>query len=173
LILDEPTNDLDIFTLQVLEEFLMDFPGCLIIVSHDRYFMDRLVEHVWVLGESGQTAVRFYPGNYTQYRLARAEALEDAKAAQAAQKSAAAPKETAQPEVRNDYSARLSFKEKYELEQLEKEMPDLEARKAALESELATASDHSELTRISEELGAVATALDTAEMRWLELSERA
>ena len=172
LILDEPTNDLDIFTLQVLEEFLMDFPGCLIIVSHDRYFMDRLVEHVWVLGESGQTTIRFYPGNYTQYRLARAEALEDAKAAEAAQKAAAAPKETAQPEVRNDYSARLSFKEKYELEQLEKEMPVLESRKAALESELASASDHSELTRISEELGAVAEALDTAEMRWLELSER-
>ena len=68
LVLDEPTNDLDIFTLAVLEEFLMDFSGCLVVVSHDRYFMDKLVDHVWVLGEDGQTTVRDYPGNYSQYR---------------------------------------------------------------------------------------------------------
>ena len=77
LILDEPTNDLDIYTLQILEEFLMDFPGCLIIVSHDRYFMDRLVEHVWVLGHSPE--VRFFPGNYTQYRLALNEQLKESE----------------------------------------------------------------------------------------------
>ncbi len=174
LILDEPTNDLDIFTLQVLEEFLMDFPGCLIIVSHDRYFMDRLVEHVWVLGESGQTQVRFYPGNYTQYRLAREEALAEAQAAALAEKAAAeAAKPAKAQEIKNDYSARLSFKEKYELDQLEQEMPKLESQKARLTSALTAATDHETLSRLSQELGAVSEALDAAEMRWLELSERA
>lgn len=170
LILDEPTNDLDIFTLQVLEEFLLDFPGCLIIVSHDRYFMDRLVEHVWVLGEDGGTGVRFYPGNYTQYRLAREEALEEAKSAA----NLARPAAPAAPaEIRNDYSARLSFKEKYELEQLEASLPGLEVEKKRLESELATAMDHEQLMKLSEALAQASEALETAEMRWLELSERA
>jgi ATP-binding cassette subfamily F protein uup len=170
LILDEPTNDLDIFTLQVLEEFLLDFPGCLIIVSHDRYFMDRLVEHVWVLGEDRGTGVRFYPGNYTQYRLAREEALEEAKSASNAARPVPPP---APAEIRNDYTARLSFKEKYELEQLEASLPGLEAEKSRLESELATAADHEKLMELSEALAQASEALETAEMRWLELSERA
>lgn len=168
LILDEPTNDLDIFTLQVLEEFLLDFPGCLIIVSHDRYFMDRLVEHIWVLGESGQTTIRDYPGNYTQYRLAYEEAQRDAQ-------RTAPPKPTATkaPTVKNDYSQRLSFKEKYEFEQLGPAIEALETEKAALTSELEQSNDHERVMEISARLTAVVAELDASEMRWLELSERA
>jgi len=168
LILDEPTNDLDIFTLQVLEEFLLDFPGCLIIVSHDRYFMDRLVEHIWVLGESGQTTIRDYPGNYTQYRLAYEEAQREAQ-------RTAPPKPTATeaPTVKNDYSQRLSFKEKYEFEQLGPAIEALEAEKAALTSELEQSNDHERIMEISARLTDVVSELDASEMRWLELSERA
>ena len=170
LILDEPTNDLDIFTLQVLEEFLLDFPGCLIIVSHDRYFMDRLVEHIWVLGEDGQTTIRDYPGNYTQYRLAREEAVRDAQRASAA---AAKPASDASPEVKNDYTQRLSYKEKFEFEQLPGRIDELEAEKAELTSLLESTNDHERILEISSRLTEVVSALDEAEMRWLELSERA
>jgi ABC transport system ATP-binding/permease protein len=171
LILDEPTNDLDIFTLQVLEEFLFDFPGCLVIVSHDRYFMDRLVEHVWVLGEDGATSVRDYPGNYTQFRLAREESL---KAAQHAAQSAARPTSTAAtPEVKNDYTQRLSFKEKYEFDQLAPRIESLEAEKGQLASELESTNDHARIVELSARLSSVVAELDAAEMRWLELSERA
>ncbi len=170
LILDEPTNDLDIFTLQVLEEFLLDFPGCLIIVSHDRYFMDRLVEHIWVLGEDGQTTIRDYPGNYTQYRLAREEAVRDAQRASAA---AAKPASDAAPEVKNDYTQRLSYKEKFEFEQLPGRIDELEAEKAELTSQLESTNDHERILEISSRLTEVVSALDEAEMRWLELSERA
>ncbi len=170
LILDEPTNDLDIFTLQVLEEFLLDFPGCLIIVSHDRYFMDRLVEHIWVLGEDGQTTIRDYPGNYTQYRLAREEAVRDA---QRASPAAAKPASDASPEVKNDYTQRLSYKEKFEFEQLPGRIDELEAEKAELTSLLESTNDHERILEISSRLTEVVSALDEAEMRWLELSERA
>ena len=171
LVLDEPTNDLDIFTLSVLEEFLMDFSGCLVVVSHDRYFMDKLVDHVWVLGEDGQTAVRDYPGNYTQYREQRAS---DAKLAQAAQ--AAEKKEntsTAAPSVKGDYSARLSYKEKLEFEALETQIPELEAQRDALQASLLTETDHVKMQEMGTALGEVTSQLDEAEMRWLELSERA
>ena len=121
LVLDEPTNDLDIFTLSVLEEFLMDFSGCLVVVSHDRYFMDKLVDHVWVLGEDGQTSVRDYPGNYSQYRAMRSEEAKRAHASQAASK-----RDTPAPEaveIKGDYSARLSYKERLEFDTLEKDLP--------------------------------------------------
>ena len=170
LILDEPTNDLDIFTLQVLEEFLLDFPGCLIIVSHDRYFMDRLVEHIWVLGEDGQTTIRDYPGNYTQYRLAREEALREAQRAAAA---ATKPTSTSAPEVKNDYSQRLSYKEKFEFEQLPDHIEALETEKLELTSQLESTNDHERILEISARLTEVVADLDEAEMRWLELSERA
>ena len=166
LILDEPTNDLDIFTLQVLEEFLLDFPGCLIVVSHDRYFMDRLVEHIWVLGEAGMTEVRDYPGNYTQYRIAREEQISQERI----------EKETAkkhrEKETRNDYSNRRTYKEKFEFEQLEERIKTLGSEKSELEQALAGASEHEALSRISSQLGEVAESLDAAEMRWLELSEK-
>jgi len=166
LILDEPTNDLDIFTLQVLEEFLFDYPGCLIVVSHDRYFMDRLVEHVWVLGEDGQAGVRDYPGNYTQYRLAREEARSTPVA------PAAAPV-LAPPAPRGDYSKRLSFKEKFEYDGLPERISALESEKRTLAEALAGASDHTDLVRLSDALGTVSADLEAAELRWLELAERA
>jgi ABC transport system ATP-binding/permease protein len=166
LILDEPTNDLDIFTLQVLEEFLLDFPGCLIVVSHDRYFMDRLVEHIWVLGEDGSSIVRDYPGNYTQYRLARAEQV-----AQERDKKELVKKETSQV-ARNDYSQRLTYKEKFEFEKLEGKISTLEKQKIEAELALANATGHEQLSSISSELGEVTEALDAAELRWLELSEK-
>ncbi|MGY8942079.1 MAG: ABC-F family ATP-binding cassette domain-containing protein [Flavobacteriales bacterium] len=166
LILDEPTNDLDIFTLQVLEEFLLDFPGCLIVVSHDRYFMDRLVEHIWVLGEDGSSMVRDYPGNYTQYRLARAEQV-----AKERDEKEIVKKETAQV-ARNDYSQRLTYKEKFEFEKLEGEISTLEKQKVEAELALANATGHEQLSSISSELGEVTEALNAAELRWLELSEK-
>ncbi|MDE0979997.1 MAG: ABC transporter ATP-binding protein, partial [Flavobacteriales bacterium] len=166
LILDEPTNDLDIFTLQVLEEFLLDFPGCLIVVSHDRYFMDRLVEHIWVLGEAGMTEVRDYPGNYTQYRIAREEQI----AQERIEKETA--KKHREKETRNDYSNRRTYKEKFEFEQLEEQIKALGSEKSELEQALTEASEHEALSRISSQLGELTKSLDTAEMRWLELSEK-
>ena len=171
LVLDEPTNDLDIFTLSVLEEFLMDFSGCLVVVSHDRYFMDKLVDHVWVLGEDGQTAVRDYPGNYTQYREQRADDARQAQAAQAAQKRESVAHVA--PAVKGDYTARLSYKEKLEFEQLEKAIPLLEQRRDELQSQLLTETDHVKMQELGIVLGEVTSELDEAEMRWLELSERA
>jgi len=171
LVLDEPTNDLDIFTLSVLEEFLMDFTGCLVVVSHDRYFMDKLVDHVWVLGEDGQTAVRDYPGNYTQYREQRASDAKLAQAAQAAEKRENTS--TAAPSVKGDYSARLSYKEKLEFESLEAQIPKLEAQRDALQASLLTETDHVKMQEMGTALGEITAKLDEAEMRWLELSERA
>ena len=170
LVLDEPTNDLDIFTLSVLEEFLMDFSGCLVVVSHDRYFMDKLVDHVWVLGEDGQTSVRDYPGNYSQYRAMRSEEVKRAHAAQAASK-----RDTPAPEaveIRGDYSARLSYKERLEFETLEKDLPQLESRRNELQTALLAESDHQKMQSLGEELGHLSEQIDLAEMRWLELSER-
>ena len=171
LVLDEPTNDLDIFTLSVLEEFLMDFSGCLVVVSHDRYFMDKLVDHVWVLGEDGQTSVRDYPGNYSQYRAMRSEEAKRAHASQAASK-----RDTPAPEVveiKGDYSARLSYKERLEFETLEKDLPLFESRRDELQAALLAESDHEKMQSLGEELGRLSEQIDLAEMRWLELSERA
>lgn len=171
LVLDEPTNDLDIFTLSVLEEFLMDFSGCLVVVSHDRYFMDKLVDHVWVLGEDGQTSVRDYPGNYSQYRAMRSEEAKRAHAAQAVSK-----RDTPAPEaveIKGDYSARLSYKERLEFETLEKDLPQLESRRNELQTALLAESDHQKMQSLGEELGHLSEQIDLAEMRWLELSERA
>ena len=171
LVLDEPTNDLDIFTLSVLEEFLMDFSGCLVVVSHDRYFMDKLVDHVWVLGEDGQTSVRDYPGNYSQYRAMRSEEAKRAHAAQAASKRDVPAPEAV--EIKGDYSARLSYKERLEFETLEKDLPKLEARRDELQSALLAETDHHKMQSLGEELGQLSEQIDLAEMRWLELSERA
>ena len=171
LVLDEPTNDLDIFTLSVLEEFLMEFSGCLVVVSHDRYFMDKLVDHVWVLGEDGQTSVRDYPGNYSQYRAMRSEEAKRAHASQAASK-----RDTPAPEVveiKGDYSARLSYKERLEFETLEKDLPLFESRRDELQAALLAESDHEKMQSLGEELGQLSEQIDLAEMRWLELSERA
>ncbi len=163
LILDEPTNDLDIFTLAVLEEFLMDFQGCIIVVSHDRYFMDKIVEHVWALGEG--EGVTDYPGNYTQYRLASEEKHKKIV-------SSSKPKVQA-TEVKGDYTTRLSYKEKFEFEKLGHKIEELENMRDELSSRLESNPPHDELITIGEELGKIAEELENAEMRWLELSERA
>jgi ATP-binding cassette subfamily F protein uup len=176
LILDEPTNDLDIYSLQILEEFLLDFPGCLIIVSHDRYFMDRLVEHIWVLGSDlGEPgSIQDFPGNYSQYRLEASER----KAMQRGSKSAPVVDATSAIDKgtmaapKNDYSKRLSFKEKFELEQLEHDWGKLEKRKEDLTTQLYKTLEHGELQRLGDELKTVTEQLESAEFRWLELSDR-
>lgn len=165
LILDEPTNDLDVFTLAALEEYLLYYPGCLLIVSHDRYFLDKLVDHMFVL--DGEGKVRDILGNYDAYRK-----VEEQIASQKSQTK----KETAASErpieKKETPKTRMSFKEKHEFNQLEKELPLLEQKKAELEAKLQTATtDHTELTKITEELGKVVEELDTKTMRWLDLSE--
>ena len=176
LILDEPTNDLDIYSLQILEEFLLDFPGCLIIVSHDSYFMDRLVEHIWVLGSDlGEPgSIQDFPGNYSQYRLEAAErkALQRNVKSSPIVDSAAKSNESAASAPKNDYSKRLSFKEKFELEQLEKDLEKLEKKKEELTTQLYDTQEHMELQRLGDELKVVTEELESAEFRWLELSER-
>lgn len=165
LILDEPTNDLDIFALATLEEYLLQFTGVLVVVSHDRYFMDKLVDHMLVLHGNGE--VNDILGNYTEWREH-----------QKAQKAAAPPKPKAEPKAKREKpegpKTKLSFNEKYEFEQLEKEIPVLEAKKTELEAKLAeVASDHEKLQVISAQLGALVDELDTKSERWLELAEYA
>ena len=173
LILDEPTNDLDIPTLNVLEQYLTGFRGCLIVVSHDRYFMDKVVEHLFVFHGDGN--VQDFPGNYTQYReyakqIAIANPVTEQKntntsAQNAGNKKNNTSENTARPR-------RLSFKEKRELEELEQKMPVLEREKAALEAQLSgglTSPD--DIAKASTRYREVQSELDDAEMRWLELSE--
>ena len=162
LILDEPTNDLDIPTLNVLEEYLKNFRGCLIVISHDRYFMDRVVDHIFVF--HGQGNVQDFPGNYTQYRLETIKREGDeAKGERLEAKGT---------KTKTEQKRRLSFKEKKELEELETRMPALEEEKATLEALLsggATLPD--DIARASKRYQEVQEELDTAELRWLELSE--
>ncbi len=164
LILDEPTNDLDVFTLAALEEYLQSYPGCLVIVSHDRYFLDKLVDHLFVL--DGEGNVRDILGSYQQFRDDQDNiALENKKAASKAEIKEDASKDGGQK--------KLSFKEKYEWEQIEKRMPELELQKSKLESELQTVLDqHDRLMSVSEALSKVIEELNNLEMRWLELSEK-
>ena len=154
----------------MLEEFLLDFTGCLLVVSHDRYFMDKIVEHVWAIGEGGTTSVRDYPGNYTQYRLARKEQIALFQAtASAASKIA---KENSS-EVKGNYTEKLSYKEKFEYEALGPKITALETKRDLLASELESCNAHEDLIRLGEKLGEITEELDASEMRWLELSERA
>lgn len=173
LILDEPTNDLDIVTLQILEEYLRTFKGCVIVVSHDRYFMDKVVDHLLVFRGDGQ--VKDFPGNYTQFRQWEREQ----KAEEEAQRSAtAAPrKKPATETVAKDAEGgarprKLTYKERKELEALEAAIQDLEAEKAQLEAALCSGTlSVAELTEKSKRLPQLQEQLDEAEMRWLELSE--
>ena len=162
LILDEPTNDLDIPTLNVLEDYLQKFQGCLIVISHDRYFMDRVVDHIFVF--HGQGHVQDFPGNYTQYRLETIKREGDeAKGERLEAKGT---------KTKTEQKRRLSFKEKKELEELETRMPALEEEKATLEALLsggATLPD--DIARASKRYQEVQEELDTAELRWLELNE--
>ena len=167
LVLDEPTNDLDIQTLQVLEEYLQDFPGCVIIVSHDRYFMNKVVDHLLVF--KGQGKVQDFPGNYEQYHEWLAlQSKTDAPAVEA--DKGAKPKN----DYHNDTRKRLSFNEKREFEQLEKEIEALETEQKQLEEALCSGQlSVDELTEKSKRLPVIKELLDEKGMRWLELAERA
>ena len=167
LVLDEPTNDLDIQTLQVLEEYLQAFPGCVIIVSHDRYFMNKVVDHLLVF--KGQGEVQDFPGNYEQYHEWLAlQSKTDAPAAEA--NKGAKPKN----DYHNDTRKRLSFNEKREFEQLEKEIEALETEQKQLEEALCSGQlSVDELTEKSKRLPVIKELLDEKGMRWLELAERA
>ena len=168
LILDEPTNDLDIPTLNVLEEYLKKFQGCLIVISHDRYFMDKVVDHIFVF--HGEGNVQDFPGNYTQYRLEAKEAypkpLPEGKGLKGESLEVKGTK------TKTEQKRRLSFKEKRELEELEIQMPLLEEEKTHLEALLSGgATDPDDITQASARYKEVQDLLDEAEMRWLELSE--
>ena len=166
LVLDEPTNDLDIVTLQILEEYLQDFPGCVIVVSHDRYFMDKVVDHLLVF--KGEGDIQDFPGNYTQYR-------------QWSQLQPNEPKDTKEPKAEKSVKPaannpqqkrKLTFKEKRELEQLEKDIEALEAEKKQIEEALCGGTTSvDEITKMSKRLPVLNDELDEKSMRWLELSE--
>ncbi len=170
LVLDEPTNDLDIVTLQILEEYLQDFPGCVIVVSHDRYFMDKVVDHLLVFKGGG--VVKDFPGNYTQYReWAALEEQQKGGDSDEGKKTNAAAK-TEKPARQKDERRRLSYKEKREMEQLEKEIAQLEAEQHELEEALCSGTlSIEELTEKSKRLPVLKEELDEKSMRWLELSE--
>lgn len=163
LILDEPTNDLDIQTLQIFEEYLIDFPGCVIIVSHDRYFMDKVVDHLLVF--KGNGTVKDFPGNYTQYReWSSLKSKEDVDKPQ---------KEHRQNvRQRTEQRQRMTYKERMEFAQLEKEIASLEAEQKQLEEQLCSGTlSVDELTEKSKRLPQLKEELDAKELRWLELSE--
>ena len=170
LVLDEPTNDLDIVTLQILEEYLQDFPGCVIVVSHDRYFMDKVVDHLLVF--KGQGDINDFPGNYTQYR--QWAALEVSGESGQSGKSGNSGKtgQSGKPSYRHDDRRRLSYKEKREIEQLEKDIATLEAEKKQIEDALCgRTTSVDEITTMSKRLPVLNKELDEKSMRWLELSE--
>ena len=165
LVLDEPTNDLDIVTLQVLEEYLADFPGCVIVVSHDRYFMDKVVDHLLVF--KGQGEIKDFPGNYTQYR--QWSAMETKKEAEA---KAAVESVKQKKDYHNDTRRRMTYKERMEFAQLEKDIAGLEAEQRQLEEALCSGKlSVDELTEKSKRLPQLKDELDEKSMRWLELSE--
>lgn len=174
LILDEPTNDLDILTMNVLEEYLTQFSGCLIVVSHDRYFMDKVVDHLLVFNGNGD--VQDFPGNYTQYRAWREERGRAEKERTAVGQAASSPEgKSAKPKPRLDGSGKrkLSYKETMELEELDKQIPLLEKEKQELEQLLAGGTDDAGvITASAERYGALLEELERKEMRWLELSEQ-
>ena len=163
LVLDEPTNDLDIITLNVLEEYLQSFKGCVIVVSHDRYFMDKVVDHLLVF--NGQGDIRDFPGNYSDYRDWKEAKAQKEKEAEKSQEEKTA-------RVRLNDKRKMSFKEKREFEQLEKEIAQLEAEKAQIEELLCSGTlSVDELTDKSKRLPEVNELIDEKTMRWLELSE--
>ena len=168
LILDEPTNDLDIATLQVLEEFLTDFKGCVIAVSHDRYFLDRMADHLLVF--NGQGDVDDFPGNYTQYREWKQQKQQEQQREQEQMKKKKPAVDAPRREPK-EKPVRLTFKQKRELEELTKGIELLEKEKAALEQQLCLGTLSSdELTEKSKRLYDIQEELKQKEERWLELS---
>lgn len=169
LVLDEPTNDLDIQTLQILEEYLQDFPGCVIVVSHDRYFMDKVVDHLLVF--KGEGEIQDFPGNYTQFRdfqKMKSKEEEQQKQTKNSSPTANEPKK----DYRNNTKRKMSFKEKREYEQLSDKIAQLEEEKQQLEEELCSGNlSVDELTEKSKRLPILKDELDELELRWLELAE--
>lgn len=170
LVLDEPTNDLDIQTLQVLEEYLQDFAGCVIVVSHDRYFMDKVVDHLLVF--KGEGEIQDFPGNYTQYReWCR---LQPKTEGEGAEKKATKPTAKEQPSAtqKKEGKRKMTYKEKREYEQLTKELEQLENEQKTLEEALCSGQlSVEELTEKSKRLPEIKDEIDEKEMRWLELAE--
>lgn len=166
LVLDEPTNDLDIQTLQVLEEYLQDFPGCVIIISHDRYFMDKIIDHLLVF--EGQGRIKDFPGNYTQYREWASLQTQEKVPTANNTKEDNDPKKN----YRNETKRKLSYKEKREFEQLEEEIIQLEEEQKTLEDALSGSElSVEEITEKSKRLACLKSELDEKSFRWLELSE--
>ena len=169
LVLDEPTNDLDIVTLQILEEYLQDFPGCVIVVSHDRYFMDKVVDHLLVFRGNGE--IRDFPGNYTQYRQWSALQSQTDSAPKKA-KEPATVQEAPERKDRQETKRKFTYKEKREFEQLEHDIAALEEEQRQLEDALCGGTLSVEkITEISKRLPLLKDELDEKSMRWLELSE--
>ena len=176
LVLDEPTNDLDIATLQILEEYLQDFKGCVIVVSHDRYFMDRVVDHLLVF--NGEGSIDDFPGNYSEYREWKSlrdnevQAAKEEKRKEEAKKANSTDAQDSKKTWGGERKRRLTFKEKQELKQLEEQIEALENEKKEIEDALCSGSlSVDELTEKSKRLPLLANELDEKSMRWLELSE--
>ena len=169
LILDEPTNDLDIITLNKLEDYLMDFPGCIIIVSHDRYFMDKIVDQIFVFEGDGK--VNIFGGNYTEYRIKKQ--LDELEAKNLLKQDAQDQKKVEEIKIKAEEKKKVkfSFKEKHEFEQLEKDLPLLEEEKKMLTEKLSSNISHEELMKTTERLGEVVQLIDNKTDRWLVLSE--
>jgi ATP-binding cassette subfamily F protein uup len=176
LILDEPTNDLDLVTLAVLEDFLEQYQGCVIIVSHDRYFMDKLVDHLFVF--EGEGVVNDFPGNYTEWRIDEARKKKTANSSSRQDSKGTVLTATLEPVIVNKKSEatngkrKMSFKEKFEFENLQKEIPALEKEKVELnEKLLSEGAPYGEMNKMIERIGIVMKELEAKELRWLELSE--
>ena len=170
LVLDEPTNDLDIMTLGVLEEYLRAFRGCVIVVSHDRYFVDKVADHLLVFCGDGE--IKDFAGNYSEYLVWKRDFEAARRAAAAAEEQRNCPSE--EPRRQKPASKRLSFREQQEFAALDAEIPALESEKAELEALLSSGTlSHEELTRTAERIGTLIDEIDEKTMRWLELSERA
>lgn len=166
LILDEPTNDLDIMTLNVLEEYLHEFKGSLIIVSHDRYFLDKTVDHLFVFESEGR--IKDFVGQYSEYR----EFMKEREEAERSQQRATTPQKPQQQRSHDRSKRKLSFKEQRELESIERELSELGEERSQLEAELnAGDADYSRLTDISKRIEEIIALIDKKEMRWLELNE--
>ncbi len=176
LVLDEPTNDLDIVTLQILEEYLQDFPGCVIVVSHDRYFMDKVVDHLLVF--KGEGDIQDFPGNYTQYREweklqpSSAQSSAASKGGKINSSNTVSSSSSSGDTTSSGGKRKLTYKEKRELEQLEKDIEALEAEKKQIEEALCGGTTSvEEITKMSKRLPVLNDELDEKSMRWLELSE--
>ena len=170
LVLDEPTNDLDIQTLQILEEYLQDFPGCVIVVSHDRYFMDKVVDHLLVF--KGDGVIKDFPGNYTQYReWLSLKSKEENNQNNRNNRNKQSNQSTRNNNNKNE-KRKLTYKEKREFEQLEQEIIALESEQKEIEQALCSGTlSVTELTEKSKRLPLLQEELDEKSMRWLELSE--